>query len=871
MNGEKRPFPVFKFILLLAILVFVCSLILHYLINRRNVLSFLPDKYTVVVQTPPLKDIYENYLPLELIDIVFSEPSMKDLRKVIFSLRGNEILKNFFTKQLINIPITISIESKNKVLFLFDVGWLSVFTRFLPFIGYNLNIKNVSIIKEGRLVIFKILGGTEIYLSIIDNILLLSLEMDSIKKAYERFVTKENFLERKSKRLVESLGRDSRKRLKILISPLDFVNGFLPETPVVNKILQKLRFYDDAILDVAINNTNVSITADLSISSDDSLFQKIISSKFSYLNVLRLIPSGVSTLGVFNLCNMEDMVSAIQSLEIQEIRDYLKKTDDTLKTFFGKDSRELIFSWIGSEVGIYKTIKSQEPVIFLKIKDIDKFRQFENKVLKNFIIETITNLRIEGVPVNQIKIVDFLQPLLKLFNVNIPSGFYILMGNYFFISLDSDNLKEIVKNFREKNIFYEDKSMRFFFRSFPLYLCLFSYYNNLEVEKPFFFKDKNILTKILDFYSTGTVAMWQDSGLKININGLSKKKRITKFINFPKVADVDTASPFLVRLMRNSSEPYFFYFRKDGTFVIGDIELNTIYSTNFGETGEIIFDEKKRTGFYVYLKSLQKLIYFKMSGATFTLTEISNVDATFNPFFYKGELYFYSNERNKFVKVDFTSQKISETALSMDESITQKPFIWNDYWAYCSGGKVYLFKNFQLQNGWPLSMDGSVDGRPLILIDHGEIKVFFITEEGRLYGWNFEGRMLKNFPVSIDGTFVEPLMKVKIKGEEKLLAISRENTIFIISPDGKVINSKQTYRLENAGVLIFDVDGDESDEIFIYGDDNFIYAFSIELNEIEGFPIKGVARPVFFDLNNDNNVELISADPDNIYVYTFRK
>ncbi len=872
MAGKKLSF-VFKFLTIFTILALIIFLVLHYWINRKNVTSFLPLKYSIIVQTPPLKEIYESYLPLEVVDIAISDPATSQVRKIILSLRANELLKNFFLKQLLNIPVTILIEDKSKVLFAFDIGWRAVITRFFPFIGYNFNIKNLSLVKKENFIIFKFSDKTDLHFSFVDNILLLSLNSENIERAIERLKTKENFFEKKNRELSENITRKD-KKLRVLLSPENIINNILPESPFVNNLLEKIKFYEDVFIDLSINNSNLNINIDLPIYSDEVAFQKVISSKFNYMNVLKFIPFSVSILGVVNICDFDELISLVQNFDIPDLKNSLEKADDLTKALFGKGTRELIFSWIGSEIGIYKTPLSSEATIFFKIKDQTGFNEFNEKVLKSYIVETATPLKIENVLINKIKIVDFLQFILGIFKISIPAGYYITIGNYLFLSFDPENLKELVKNFREKTTFYTTslKGIKISLNS-----CLFSHYN-LELETPFFLRKQNIFTKILSYYNIGTIAMSKEKKIRLSISATSKKKKLEKYLDFPKDADVNVESSIFLRKQKNTPYPYFFYFKKDNTFVIQDINLNTVYSTNLEESGELIFEETKEIrDFYIYFKSSQKLLYFKPEEKSFISYEINGIDTIFPPFFFKNNLFFYSKEKEKFMRVDAESNKLIETELTSELPVFSIPSIKRDFIAYYSKsfeGQISLVNNkLQLQSGWPVKIEGLAYGSPVILIDHGEIKVYFITQEGNLYGWNFEGRLLKGFPLKIEDVFVQSLKIIKVSGEEKLLAISKGKKMYVILPNGKIESSKfLEYIDEDARITTFDLNGDNIEEIFIYNNGNLIYALSSELVEMEGFPINGNSKPDFYDLNNDNNIEVISAGLDeNIHVYTYKK
>ncbi|MCX7821321.1 MAG: VCBS repeat-containing protein [Brevinematales bacterium] len=874
---EKKKISL-RFIFLIVFLIILGSLILNYYVNRKNPLSFAPVKYNLMVQTPPLKTIYENYLPLEVVDIALSDPSSFEARKFIFMLRDNQLLKNFFFKELINIPIIMVMENKKSSLFIFDLKWRSIITKILPFIGYNLDIKNLSIIKQGKLLIFKLSGNPELYFSIVENVLLFSFDIKTIENAYSRLKSKENFLEKKSKRIIQSLSRDSKTNLKILISPEDLLKEFSLDSDTTLKLLKKLKFNEEALLDIILSEDKISISLDLPLYSDEVIIQKMLSTRFNYINSIKFIPEQVSLISIINFTDLKNLVDIVKAIEITDVETPLSKADSMVKTLFGKNLDNLIFSWIGSEIGVFKSLNSKESIFFIKIKNEQKYKEFIDTVLKGLIIENANPIQMDDIIINQIRIADFLSFLLGIFNINIPTAYYISLGNYFFLSFEADNLKEIIKNFKEKKSFYETKNFKELSKNFSLYSGLWAYYNT-EAEKPFFIQKESILMKILGTYGNGVISLSQseNKNLRFNLTALNTKKGLNRYIGYPKTIEIDlNKSIFLKEL----NEPVFVYSYND-TLKIQNVDLNTIFKTNFNEDIEILLDEKSSLGkLYVIMKDSRKLISLDIKVPNFVAKEIENIDFTFTPFIYKDNIYYFSEEQNKFYRINTKNLSKEEIPLPQTENpVLSRPYFKNEYWAYYEKsfeGKAYFASDFKLKGGWPVMIEGLATGSPLIIFDRGLIKIFFITQAGKLYGWNSEGNTLSSLPIEIDDSFSEQLNLLNSKGTQRIIGLSKNGTIYIFDTEGNMKNKIKLNNIEaGAKLSIYDINKDESDEIFVYNNQNNISAYKYEndeLIEVEGFPIKGWTKPDFYDLNKDGKIEVISAGLDGkLHIYTYSK
>jgi len=77
---------------------------------------------------------------------------------------------------------------------------------------------------------------------------------------------------------------------------------------------------------------------------------------------------------------------------------------------------------------------------------------------------------------------------------------------------------------------------------------------------------------------------------------------------------------------------------------------------------------------------------------------------------------------------------------------------------------------------------------------------------------------------------------------------------------------------ENGFLMVYDVDGDETPEVFVSGEGNAIYGYTRNMVSIDGFPLSAWGRPAFADLNGDGITDCAAAGMDNkLYRWRFRK
>jgi hypothetical protein len=508
MEKKRRFFSRFTLIIFILLLTLIGSLTLHYFVNKKNFLTFIPNKFFLYAKTPTLKTIYEEYLSLTVINNVLSLSELKETRTLIYSLKRNELLKNFFFKQILNLPVNIIFEDEKNSLFLFDLGWRSIFTRILPFIGYNINLKNLTITKKEGFVIFQyeLSPGLNLYFSFVDNILLFSFNIETIQNAYEISKGKENFNYKKPEKIVNEFAK-TEKNFKILVSLEKLLASSIITDNTIHKVLKKFDPLEDILITATIEETNINLEARLSTSSiSDENLKSLLLSKSAYLNSLRFLPQDITLVTILNTVDLKDFIQFLDRLEIKEISENLKNADSTIKTVFGKDLNEMVFSWTGGETGLCKIRLFNDPVVFLKIKNREKYEEFKKTVINNLIISSSTQT-VYGVEINLFKMIDFLSWILEIFKIKIPVAYYIEFGNYFFFSTNPENLATIVKNYREKNTFTENKENKTVLRNLKPNTFLFSYFD-VEKEKINFLKEESILSMILRQYELASISFY---------------------------------------------------------------------------------------------------------------------------------------------------------------------------------------------------------------------------------------------------------------------------------------------------------------------------------------------------------------------------
>ena len=163
------------------------------------------------------------------------------------------------------------------------------------------------------------------------------------------------------------------------------------------------------------------------------------------IGVLRYVPSSAYLLTISNLAPLGDLyrlAAAIEGVNVQEI---YRKADDGARSVLGAGIDELLFSWVGSEVGMFSLSGSNVPVYFTRINDAKAFTRAVARITGSLVAGKDSSLVMDGVRIDRLSIPWYVQLILDTLGVNVPEPYFLSRGDYFFASMDAENLAAVVK------------------------------------------------------------------------------------------------------------------------------------------------------------------------------------------------------------------------------------------------------------------------------------------------------------------------------------------------------------------------------------------------------------------------------------------
>jgi len=115
-------------------------------------------------------------------------------------------------------------------------------------------------------------------------------------------------------------------------------------------------------------------------------------------------------------------------------------TNKNSKFFFNKDLNQLVFEWVGSEIGVFGHRDSQTPVFFLSLKDEAKCRHLLEDLFNTIFIDRSTAAVVDDNRIPRIVFPSWLLGLLRAFHIDLPEPFYMIQDGYLYLSNSAEAL-----------------------------------------------------------------------------------------------------------------------------------------------------------------------------------------------------------------------------------------------------------------------------------------------------------------------------------------------------------------------------------------------------------------------------------------------
>ena len=881
----------FLIIFILVVVGALGALYLYYRLTKIDERKYIPSEFMGYIKIDSIEKVYSNLIDLRAVDVVLTNKEYYSIYKTILDFRSSNLSKNFLLKSLINMKANIILDKETSFSILVDLGFKSILLKILPLaqsiIGKTDKYSLESVKKDGYIIYkLELYASKQVYyFSIKNNLLLFSFFEKNLDKIYESAANNGVIYNNDNYYYVSNqIRKDGIAELYIDTDALfdTYKNG----SEELSKIFDKFKLVDISAASLKISNEELFLQTFTQSSTEVELIKRFLDYSPGPASVAKYLPEDTNVYASMNFKSFEEFYKVFLTLQEGKYDDTVEKINSASKALLQMNINEILFSWIGSEVGLFTSSVSNAPSIFLKIKDKERLLNVLKKLSDTIFFDASSQIEFEGVTLNKIGIPDFIQAVLSLFVKGFDAPYYLIKEDFIFFSMDMASLSNLENRFKSDKTLIFEKVYKNVSSKIEKNGNIFAYFN-LGISIPKILQSDDMISKLIRLYEKGALSL-NINGDRIKIDfaarGINEIKT-RAFPGFPKYVKEGIATDIICKDITGSKLPEIIYINKENKIVIADLNNQPIFDSpqkidDEINSNPIILDFNNDGKFEIAYASTKGKLYLYNS-----VLELEHnypldltVDNSFSPILYENKfLGFDKNEKKLYLAgIDGAKNYID---FEFKSPLLSAPVFYKKYaslYPKSFSGTVYLTDgNFNILKGWPREGGGIGFGSPVITdIDRaGDIEVVYLSQSGILNVWDKEGERYVESPFKLDGVYYTQPVIGDVTGDKKadICALSKDGVITILSHNGDVLLSKKIKEADGKErkLLLFDADSNGKSEIFIYGDKNSVIALGGVGELLPGFPVAGSGKPCFADFNSDGVFEMaVGSYDNNIYVYS---
>jgi hypothetical protein len=872
-------------VVLILIVLFAGFLVVRWLVTKEDPVAYLPERYVAYIQVPSIRGIYDDWLNLEAADTVLSRQDLAQYRRVVGDARGLALTDSPILRALLDVHADIMLLPQRQLLAVVDLGWRGIITPLARFVGPLLNIRGFSFLNEGGVSMYRYTSGaTTIHVAFVNNLAVVSLDADVVKQALDRRASNTGLSAKASRELLDRLKLRSSRAVRVMVDTESLSQELLGGSDIGARALQAIELPGQAMLDVELSQDSLRMGAELPIHVSLPELEQVLGVAPSPIGVLKYVPSSCYLLSVSNLAPLKDLYAIAAAFQGKDVQDIYDKADAGAKSVVGAGIEELLFSWIGREVGAFMTEGSADAVFFARIKDQGAYEKAIEKLTTSAVAGKDTSLVIDDVRISRLSIPWYVSLILETVGVDVPEPYFIVKGEYFFLSLDAQNLATIAKTSDTGDDLAHVSLYGKLTEGIPADATFLVWYD-IDRTEPFFIRGSGLFADILRIYGRSVAAIRATStSFRIAVSGARSEQLGARLLaGFPVAPEGGAAADLLAFRFTDYAAPRLAWLRNGSILVLADAGGVKIAEAAL-EPDSVLVAEPQTPG---PAGTFSAIWAVSAGGTVWRFGSKLELQPSFPiamgtagsmpPILLGGKLALFSKAESVLSFIAADGER-SVSAQTLDAPLLTPP-------DYAAGRLAFYPKSFDSKvylsdlagdnaPGWPVSATGISFCSPRIVALGQSYVVTFLTQAGFLYAWDLTGAVLPSFPVSIPGVFYATPEPIEADGVKALVLLAQDGSMSMIGLDGRVMRQTVVPDLDgkNARIAVGDINKDGRAELLLYGSGAFIAGYDTSFRPLAGFPVKGVSRPQLIDLNRDGSVDIVTAGMDGkIYAYTMGK
>jgi outer membrane protein assembly factor BamB len=773
------------------------------------------------------------------------------------------------------------------VLAAWDSGFLSPLLRFLPSFSKFAAIPGLYYVQAGKLSRFEYRAGEGniFYIGPRRNLLVICNDQTLFEALINGRET-ELFNAGAAGNFFRPAGRSLNPAdfdAALLFSPHYLGRVLAGQDQNIAAVLQELELSGVMEAGISIYPARLELQLTGQALSRNPALSRLLDRRSQIPNLAESLPAGTQYSTILSAGSLSELYDAAAVFSGPLLDETLKRADSSSRLFLGLSLDDLLFSWSGTEFAVFGMEGRPHPVYAVQIADERKRQEVFSKAFRSIVLNEIVQLNLDGVRIPQIEVPEFLQTLLRRWNIQIPSPYYTVHNGFLLASESAEALLSAVRAMQKNDVLPKTQTWRDLAGAQAETSAFFVHYS-LDRSLPFFLRGNTALSEILGVYRRGLARIAFDRNtIRLSLAAIpGSGSGLALMSGYPLSVGENPASHVYGVLAGKPAENRIILARGGTAIAVNPVD-NRVYELEGPKQDHIwvipaeglaIKSSSDPSAWVVSAQGRVTLVNGNMEIVRgFPLS--TGVRLSSPPAAYNGRL-FLSGEDGRVIALDSTGKTTPWAAVFTAALRSPPSFLPTQSGRYAAVYPKSFFGEIWLLDlegralpGWPAPVSGIAFGSPLLFSHNNRVLAAFITQAGELSVFDESGSALPPFPVEIDNVFyLQPVFD-----GEYLWLVSGDGTLFQVSLGGEVLYQRiPNFTVREEGfITVFDVSGGKAPAIFVSGDGNAFYGYSGNFRSLEGFPLPVWGRPFFGDLNGNGKIECVGVGMDNqLYRWQFR-
>ena len=889
------------FVIILIILLPAAGFLIYSSLDGADPAEHIPQGFYAYINLPSAGDFLQKTVSVQTLDALLTGANTEKLQGTLRSVRASPVLSAKWFDKASNFRLDAAVYPNGAYLVCAKLGFRSAASRLLPYIvryrpDIFSSVKELSAETENGTMfwIYKTGDSQKVYIGFYKDLMIASASKDLCMQALHKSGQNSAADAAQNNEHITTIKQFTKKSGRDALSILTDVNYFtshIKNDTLYGKIISRLTFPEYTAVNFNLNKKEMSVSGNCVWDSDSKGLKIILQNKSAVPGILARLPESTDYITLLKMGTPAFLFENGTELLGKNIINAYENAANGVRFLFQKSIEELLFSWMGDEIGIIGTASSEEPVFFVSLKDEKQCRDVFSHIFSTLFVQQDVSAVVNGMRIPRIEFPEVIKALVRSFKVELSTPFYIIRDGYLYLSQSAEALAEFTEEAKSGKLLVKTENWKTIARAVSPETSVFAYYT-LDSRVPAFLKHNAALKAVLKDYGKGVVSVKLDGAQKLRFELYTQKTASAsreELASFPYDCGVKVQS-HIYSGKTAKNVPYAYWASGQSVYAF-NLAQRSVRSITLDDTAYISVQrgEASEKGIIkaVWAVSARGTVYktdYDLNPLEgFPLLTGERVSASPAPI--NGSIAVPLADKNALLFID--SNAHTYFSEEMNAKLKQPPLVFENIIAAhprSFDSLVYLFDTKgNILPDYPIESDSISAVRPVLYRDpRAGLYMAVLTEDGvftllpvslpqggkRTEISDKNGRERQTFSLSLNAASkVQPVYSPSLN---MFFAADENGTLYKIDTECRIVDKTalKPKTAQNRIISLLDFDGDGTDEIFVSGGGNALYAYNAQLMPIEGFPVAGTGIPQMIDVDGDGFAELVTCSIDNkIHAY----